>query len=116
MADRNRLVAEALVDAFLEVADIDGRIATSLAETLQATRRIQPDLILVDAWLDGTTLEPLVRELQECSPGARIYVMASTCDPALEHRATRAGAAGTFEKENVPDAVRSMLATLGVRS
>lgn len=116
MADRNRLVAEALVDAFLEIADIDVRIASSLGEALHVARHAQPDLILVDAWLEGAAVEPLVHELNERSPGARVYVMASNCDVALERRATGAGAAGVFEKQDVPSAVSSMLATLRLGS
>jgi DNA-binding NarL/FixJ family response regulator len=114
VADRNRLVAEALMDAFLEVADVDVKVATSLGEAQLTTQRMRPDLVLVDVWMVRSGVEDLVRQLKECAPDARVFVMASHIDAGLEQRALRAGAAGCLVKLQVPGAVTAMLDALEV--
>jgi DNA-binding NarL/FixJ family response regulator len=116
VADRNRLVAEALMDAFLEVVDVDCTIATSLAKAMLAAQLRQPALVLIDAWISRTGVEDLVRQIKECAPQSQVFVMASRVEPAFEQRAVGAGAAGCCEKESVPRNAKAMLATLGVRA
>ena len=110
IADRNQLVAEALVDPFLDVAEVDARIVTSLAKALLTAQLQQPDLVLVDAWIGRTEVEELVRQIKSCTPGARVFVMASKVEKAFERRAKQAGADGCCETEKVPSNARAMLA------
>ena len=116
VADPNVLVAEALRDAFLELIDADVLIAASLSQALPTVQQTPPDLVLIDAWIGTSGIEHVVRQIKECSPGSRVFVMASCCDSALKRRARLAGAAGCFEKETVPERVAAMLESLGARS
>src|ERR1051326_8937086 len=102
------------MDAFLEVANVDVRIATSLGEALLTTQRMRPDLVLVDVWIGRSGVEDLVRQLKECAPDARVFVMASHIDAGFEQRALRGGAAGCCVKLQVPGAVTAMLQALEV--
>ena len=110
IADRNQLVAEALVDAFLDVAEVDARIVTSLPKALLTAQLQQPDLVLVDAWIGRTEVEEVVRQIKSCTPGARLFVMASRVEKDFERRARQAGADGCCETEEVPGNARAMLA------
>jgi DNA-binding NarL/FixJ family response regulator len=116
VADRNELVAEALRDAFLELIDADVQIATSLGQAILTVQRIPPDLVLVDAWISNSGIKHVVRQIKECSPDSKVFVMASHCDSALEQRARLVGATACYEKETVPGRVGAMLASLGTRS
>lgn len=116
VADRNRLVAEALMDAFLEIVEADVRIATSLGRAILTAQQTQPDLVLVDAWMGRARIEDVVRQLTECAPDSIVFVMATRCDSALTQRVRLAGAGGCCEKETVPDKVKAMLELLGNRS
>src|ERR1700751_5913033 len=109
IADRNRLGAEALMDAFLEVAAVDCTIATSLAKALLAAQLKQPELVLVDAWIARSDVEHVVRQLKECAPRSKVFVMASDVDAGFQRRALRGGAHSCHEKDKVPAAAQGML-------
>ncbi|HEY6875150.1 MAG TPA: hypothetical protein VI384_02205 [Candidatus Dormibacteraeota bacterium] len=113
VADRNQLVADALVAAFVEVTAVDSRTATTLGEALVTAQATRPDLVLVDAWIAPSSVEDIVRQLKEVSPQSSVYVVASQIDAAFERRVKSAGGNGSCIKESVPDAARMMLAGLG---
>ena len=116
VADSNRLVAEALMDAFLEVAEVECSIATSLAKALLAAQLKQPDLVLVDAWIGRSDIEHIVHDIKACAPQSAVFVTASSVDPAFARRVKKAGAHGCYEKDKVPAAASAMLKAVRTHS
>jgi DNA-binding NarL/FixJ family response regulator len=116
VAERNRLVAEAIRDVFLEIAgDHEVTIANSLAGALRIAQGDCPDLVVVDVWLGGYSLEDTLRQLKECSPHAAIVVTSSHIDADLQRRVLRAEAIGCIEKEQILSEAARIVEQLAAR-
>src|SRR5438270_6135469 len=114
VAERNRLVAEAIRDVFLEIAgDAEVSIADSLAAAVGIARRSSLDLIVADMWIGGYSLEETLRQLKEWSPSAEIMVTSSHVDADLRRRVSRAGAMGCIEREQILGKAAGILEQLG---
>jgi DNA-binding NarL/FixJ family response regulator len=114
VAERNRLVAEAIRDVFLELTgDHQVSIANSLAAALIIAQRSSPDLLVVGMWLGGSSPEDMLRQLEECSPHARIMVTTSHIDPDLQRRALGAGAVECVERDQILTRAAGIVEQLG---
>jgi len=114
VAERNRLVAEAIRDVFLELTGAHQvSIANSLAAALIIAQRTSPDLMLVGMWLGGHSLEDMLRQLEECSPHAGIMVTTSHIDTDLQRRALRAGAIDCVERDQILTRAAGIIEQLG---
>ena len=115
MAERHRLVAEAIRDVFLEIdGDHQVSIANSLAAALMIAQRSAPDLMLVDSGLGGHSVEDTLRQLRECSPRSRIMVTTSHADAELQRRVSRAEGTGCIERDDIPTRAAGIIEQLGV--
>jgi response regulator of citrate/malate metabolism len=114
VAERNRLVAEAIRDVFLELAgDHQVSIANSLAAALIIAQRTSPDLLVVGMWLGGHSFEDMIRQLEECSPYAGIMVTTSHVDAELQRRALRAGAIDCVVRDQLLTRAAGIVEQLG---
>jgi DNA-binding NarL/FixJ family response regulator len=112
VANRSRLVAEALVALFAELAgDAEISVAHTAEDAVRIAQGRQPRLVVLDAWIGG---EPatVVRKVRALSPRSVVFVIATKSDSHLERRLTAAGAAGVHETESLPATVHSMLSEL----
>ena len=114
VAERSRLVAEALAALFEEFAgDSEITIALSTEEVIGIARREQPGLVVLNAWIDGDPATT-VRKVRALSPASAVYVFATKYDSHLENRLIGAGAAGFRETESLPGTVHTILSESGV--
>jgi DNA-binding NarL/FixJ family response regulator len=114
VAERNRMMAEAIRDVFVEATGDDQvSIANSLAAALLLAQRTTPDLMVLDIWLGGRSLEDALRQLKECSPRSVIIVAASHVDADLERRVLQAAGMGCVEKERLPAMAAGIIERLG---
>ena len=103
IAERNVLVAEAIEAMFVELnGGVQVFTALSLPEARTLALHEHPDLIVMDAWIEAGPGDKAVRQLLEWSPASAVYVTATNCDAAFEHRMVRAGAMGCCDKEAMP--------------
>lgn len=76
--------------------------ATSVAEAVNAARRLKPDVVLMDIRLpDGSGIDAC-REVRRISPTTRVLMLSSMANDDLIHRAVMAGAQGYLMKEVDP--------------
>ena len=103
MAERNDLLAEALVDIFVELdRGATVQAASTMAEALALTLREQPHVVVLDAWLGRhSDAANSVRQVLECSPRSLVVVIATAIDTDFEIRMRKAGAAYCVRKESV---------------
>lgn len=71
--------------------------AMSPEEALSQTRRLQPDVVLLDLDLDGRSALDIVPQL--LALGTRVLVLTGERDPALLDKAVRLGARGVLGKD-----------------
>lgn len=99
LADDDPLVRRALRAAFVELGiDVVAEAADG-QQAVEATRREQPDVILMDVEMpvvDGVTATLRIRRLM---PNARVLMLTSSVDPRLGFLGLRAGAAGFLTKD-----------------
>jgi DNA-binding NarL/FixJ family response regulator len=83
VADRRRLIAEALAALIAERDDftVTGAVAGDAPLTTIAAQH--PDMVLVSAGADSREAMELVRELRRKAPGIEIVIVADTLEPAL---------------------------------
>ena len=77
--------------------------ADSVAAAGNQTRRLKPDVVLLDIRLpDGSGLDAC-REILRLHPAARVLILTSVASDELIHQAVMAGAQGYLMKEINPD-------------
>lgn len=74
-----------------------GEAATAEQAVVKA-RALQPDLVLLDLLLPGTSGYEVIPELAEVSPWSRVLVVSSQAAPSSVRQALAAGAAGYVPK------------------
>jgi two-component system, NarL family, response regulator NreC len=72
--------------------------AATAEEAVNRARSLQPDLVLLDLLLPGTSGQEAIAELAEVSPRSRVLVVSSQAAPSSVRQALAAGAAGYVPK------------------
>jgi DNA-binding NarL/FixJ family response regulator len=72
--------------------------AATAAQAVSKARALQPDLILLDLLLPGTSGHEAIPELAKVSPRSRVLVVSSQAAPSSVRQALSAGAAGYVPK------------------
>jgi len=72
--------------------------AATAEEAVGKARSLQPDLVLLDLLLPGTSGHEAIPELAKVSPGSRVLVVSSQAAPSSVRQALSAGAAGYVPK------------------
>ena len=104
------------LQCMLDVTD-DLRVvgaAASGAEAVELTRRLRPDVVLMDLCMPGMDGVQATQLLQDLDPAPTVVVLTSSCDPALVRDAFAAGAAGYLLKDMPPEQLLRALS--GLRS
>ena len=91
--------------------------AATAAQAVSKARTLQPDLVLLDLLLPGTSGHEAIPELAKVSPRSRVLVVSSQAAPSSVRQALSAGAAGYVPKrasdEELVDAIRQVAAGEG---
>jgi DNA-binding NarL/FixJ family response regulator len=91
--------------------------AATAAQAVSKARALQPDLVLLDLLLPGTSGHEAIPELAKVSPRSRVLVVSSQATPSLVRQALSAGAAGYVPKrasdEELVAAIRQVAAGEG---
>ena len=72
--------------------------AATAEEAVSKARSLQPDLVLLDLLLPGTSGHEAIPELKKVSPRSRVLVVSSQAAPSSVRQALSAGAAGYVPK------------------
>ena len=72
--------------------------AATAEEAVGKARSLQPDLVLLDLLLPGTSGHEAIPKLAKVSPGSRVLVVSSQAAPSSVRQALSAGAAGYVPK------------------
>jgi DNA-binding NarL/FixJ family response regulator len=72
--------------------------AATAEEAVGKARSLQPDLVLLDLLLPGTSGQDAIPKLAQVSPGSRVLVVSSQAAPSSVRQALSAGAAGYVPK------------------
>jgi DNA-binding NarL/FixJ family response regulator len=72
--------------------------AATAEEAVSRARSLQPDLVLLDLLLPGTSGHEAIPELAKASPRSRVLVVSSQAAPSSVRQALSAGAAGYVPK------------------
>jgi DNA-binding NarL/FixJ family response regulator len=72
--------------------------AATAAQAVSKARSLQPDLVLLDLLLPGTSGHEAIPELAKVSPRSRVLVVSSQAAPSSVRQALSAGAAGYVPK------------------
>lgn len=84
--------------------------AATVAEAVNQTRRLKPDVVLLDIRLpDGSGLDAC-REIKRIIPTTRVLILTSVASDELIHQAVVAGAQGYLMKEINPDGLVKAIA------
>jgi DNA-binding NarL/FixJ family response regulator len=91
--------------------------AATAAQAVSKARALQPDLVLLDLLLPGTSGHEAIPELAKVSPRSRVLVVSSQAAPSSVRQALAAGAAGYVPKrasdEELVAAIRQVAAGEG---
>jgi DNA-binding NarL/FixJ family response regulator len=91
--------------------------AATAAQAVSKARALQPDLVLLDLLLPGTSGHEAIPELAKVSPRSRVLVVSSQAAPSSVRQALSAGAAGYVPKrasdEELGAAIRQVAAGEG---
>ena len=91
--------------------------AATAAQAVSKARALQPDLVLLDLLLPGTSGHEAIPELAKVSPRSRVLVVSSQAAPSSVRQALSAGAAGYVPKrasaEDLVAAIRHVAAGEG---
>jgi DNA-binding NarL/FixJ family response regulator len=91
--------------------------AATAAQAVSKARALQPDLVLLDLLLPGTSGHEAIPELAKVSPRSRVLVVSSQAAPSSVRQALSVGAAGYVPKrasdEELVAAIRQVAAGEG---
>ncbi len=83
VADRRRLIAEALAALIADREGISVTGASAADGAVQAIAEQQPDVVVVGAGLDSRSAMELIRELRRRMPRVEVMIVADALEPAL---------------------------------
>src|SRR5512145_1567637 len=76
--------------------------AADAESALQKTRQLQPDLVLMDLLMPGSSAVECIRQIRALFPDIRILVLSSSTEDQLIKQALQAGAHGYMLKASRP--------------
>lgn len=114
VVDDHQVVREGVTSMLMAAGEIEVVAqAANAAEAIQKARTLQPDVILLDIRLPGTSGWEACRTLTAELPDSRVIMLTSFEDEDYLLKALRAGARGyllkTASHEEIVDAVRSVM-------
>ncbi|HEX5391687.1 MAG TPA: response regulator transcription factor [Rhodocyclaceae bacterium] len=114
MADDHGLMREGLKQLFKLVDDIKvTREAIDGAEVLDAVKRADIDLVLLDMTMPGINGIDLIKEIKAIAPKLPILVLSMHNEPPVVRRALKAGASGYLSKDtNDPTRLLNAIRTI----
>jgi DNA-binding NarL/FixJ family response regulator len=77
--------------------------ATDAREALDAARRVEAELIILDLTMPGATGTSLIEQIRKACPTLPILVLSMHDEPGTVRRALQAGASGYITKGSSPD-------------
>lgn len=80
--------------------------AASGEEAIEVARRLRPDVVLLDPFLDDMMLAEAVGRLRAVSPASRVVLFAAHVSPSLREEAVILGVHGLLGKDAAPDRFR----------
>jgi DNA-binding NarL/FixJ family response regulator len=80
--------------------------ASDGAEAIEVARRLRPDVVLLDPFLDDMMLSEAVVRLRAVSPASRVVLFAAHVSPSLREEAVVLGVHGLLGKDAAPDRFR----------
>ena len=89
--------------------EVVGRTADGLS-LLAETKRLQPDVLLLDLNLPGIDSLGACREIKRTTPSTRVIVLTGGLDPDLRPDVLAAGASAFIEKSAAPDELLAAIA------
>jgi len=111
VADDDPVVRRALRDAIQRAGIVVIAEAPGGREAVELSAHYRPDVILMDLLMPGTDGIDATREILARQPDAKILMVSSSEDEALELLALRVGACGFLSKsvdiESIPRAIRA---------
>lgn len=111
VVDDHRVFAEALGVAIGLDPELSVDVATTTFDAVEAVRRIQPDVILLDLEMPGGGGLGTIPQIRAAHPSSRIVVISAYEDDIQKARALEAGAVGFVSKlqpmAELTDAVRA---------
>nr|WP_275585978.1 response regulator transcription factor [Geodermatophilus sabuli] len=115
MADDHAFVRDSLVELFTASGDVTVVAQCEDGEqVLDAARRTQPDVVLLDLSMPRVTGLQAARQLLSDDPDTRIVVLTGSLTPALVREAQEIGVVGYLLKGDdpgaLPDHVRTVAA------
>jgi len=115
IVDDHRIFSDGLKLLFQEYPDfrVCGQ-GFSAPEVLPAIQRLQPDLVLLDVNLQGSSGIDLGREIRRSFPGVAVVVLTMYNQPKLREEARKAGLHGYLLKESsMPELLEGIRTVLG---
>ncbi len=113
IADDHRLFLEGFRKLLQEQCDLVATVADGRA-LLEATERLQPDLVIVDISMPLLNGVDATRQLKKLHPRTKVIFVTMHGDAAYAKAAFKAGASGYLLKQSAPDeldqAIRAVLA------
>lgn len=108
IADAQRLLADALAVSLEYTGgfEVSHRHPVRGGDVIEAATELQPDVALIDYWLDGLTGPEVIRGVLDRSPGTRIISLSGFHGPAQINESLEAGAVGFLPKGLEVDAIR----------
>ena len=88
---------DALARLLTVSCDVVGRASDGL-EAIDAARRLQPDVVVLDVLMPGMNGLEACREIKSAAPAANVIVITAADDADLSARALEAGAAALILK------------------
>ncbi len=98
IADDHEVFVDALVGVLNRKGFLVTGVATSLAGAVETTRRLEPDVCVLDRYFtDGDAVEAL-GGVMSASPGTKVLILTADRDADQMWRALRSGASGYVSK------------------
>ena len=86
--------------------------AASGHSTLEQTKKLNPDILLMDATLPGMNAADVIRQVKAHTPGVRVILLALDDQPDYHTAAQRAGADGLLDKAKFAEQIYPLLEQL----
>jgi two-component system invasion response regulator UvrY len=113
IADDHAPMASALQRIVSLDCDVVGRL-TDGRSLLAETKRLQPDILLLDLHLPNVNSLSACQEIRRMIPGTRVIILTGGLDPALRPSVLAAGASAFIDKAAPQDLLTAMANTKGL--
>ena len=89
-------VLQHLLERSCDVVDT----VTRGTEVLEATARLQPDVVVLDVFIPGIDGWEVCRQIRSAMPATKVVVISAALDPDFMEKAVRMGATGFVQKSS----------------